>query len=611
MRAVQLHKRNIGVRLNDPDDTSVTVWAPLATEVQLQTEKGSVPLQKQQYGYWRGSTHLLQAGDRYFFVVDGKSIPDPASLAQPDGVHGPSMVMDIERFSWTDENWYNMPLKDYIFYELHTGTFSETGDFRGIEAQLDYLKDLGITAIEIMPVAQFPGNRNWGYDGVYPFAVQDSYGGPEGLQRLVNACHERGLAVVLDVVYNHSGPEGNYWQQYAPYFTDKYHTPWGKAVNFDEAWCDGVRHYFIENVLMWFRDFHIDALRMDAVHAIFDFGARHILSEIKDYVTAFNHNTGRPHYLIIECDLNDSKYIRPQSEFGYGMDAQWSDEFHHSLRVACGNEQKGYYADFNGVAHLAKAYKDAYVYDGTYSPHRLRTFGSKTDTNGSEQFIVCAQNHDQIGNRMLGERTSQLLNFEKLKLIAGAVFVSPFLPLLFMGEEYGETNPFHYFISHADEKLVAAIREGRKKEFAAFHIEGEVPAADDPATFQRSKLQWQLLHQSKHQTLFQYYKTLIALRKTHPAFQNNDRSQLEAKADPQQHTLVLYRPGTTADLVCLMNFSDEEQSVTIPPVAGNWKKLLDSSDPKWLGKAASSEKLQTATQTIPPETILIYESTHV
>lgn len=610
MSAVQFQKRNIGVRLNDVNDASIIIWAPFANEVYIQTDKGNIPLQQQQYGYWRNSTHLLQAGDRYSVIVDRDPFPDPASLAQPDGVHGASMVMDIERFSWTDENWGNMPLKDYIFYEIHTGTFSAEGNFRGIEEKLDYLKELGITAIEIMPVAQFPGERNWGYDGVFPFAVQDSYGGPDELQRLVNACHERELAVVLDVVYNHTGPEGNYWRLFAPYFVDKYHTPWGAAINFSEAWSDGVRDYFIENVLMWFRDFHIDALRLDAVHAIVDLGANHILSEIKDYVTQYTKSSGRLHHLIIECDLNDAKYIRPRSENGYGMDAQWSDEFHHSLRVACGHEPTGYYADFNGVDHLAKAYKDAYVYDGIYSPQRHRTFGSKVNHCSGEQFIVCSQNHDQIGNRMLGERNSMLVSFEKLKLMAGAVFVSPFLPLVFMGEEYGETNPFLYFISHTDKALVHAIREGRKKEFAAFHPEGVIPDAAAIETFEQSRLQWHLLNERKHQTLFQYYKELIALRKTHPVLQSRDRSKLETKADAQRQTLTLYRPGPVADLICLMNFSSESQEMITPPVAGDWKKIWDSSDPKWLGNMASSEKL-IPTPTIPPETIVIYDSHHV
>lgn len=298
--------------------------------------------------------------------------PDPASLAQPDGVHGTSQAINIKNFEWTDSQWKNIPLEEYILYEIHTGTFTPQGTFESIEKKLDYLKDLGVNAIEIMPVAQFPGNRNWGYDGVFPFAVQNSYGGANALQQLVNTCHQKSIAVVLDVVYNHLGPEGNYLPQFAPYFTDKYKTPWGSAINFDDAWCDGVRHYFIENALMWFRDFHIDALRLDAVHAIKDFSPVHILQEIRDYVNELEKVTGRNYYLIVESDLNDPRYINPLEECGYGMNAQWIDEFHHALRVTAGGEPTGYYSDFKPVQHLAKAYKDAYVYDGQFSPHRKK-----------------------------------------------------------------------------------------------------------------------------------------------------------------------------------------------------------------------------------------------
>src|SRR5687768_905399 len=308
-----------------------------------------------------------------------------------------------------------------------------------------------------MPVAQFPGKRNWGYDGVYPFAVQNSYGGYKGLQQLVNACHQKGLAVILDVVYNHLGPEGNYFSAYGPYFTEEYKTPWGGAINFDDAWSDGVRNYFIENALMWFRDFHIDALRLDAVHAIKDFGSKHILREIKEQVNILMEQTGKKHYLIAECDLNDTQFIDPLEKRGFGMDAQWIDEFHHALRVTATGEKTGYYSDFSGIEHLAKAYKDAYVYDGQFSPHRFKNFGVKAQDNPGRQFIVFSQNHDQVGNRMLGERSSQLVSYEMQKLMAGAVLVSPYLPMLFMGEEYSESHPFLYFVSHTDPELAEAV----------------------------------------------------------------------------------------------------------------------------------------------------------
>ncbi|HYC29413.1 MAG TPA: alpha-amylase family glycosyl hydrolase, partial [Chitinophagaceae bacterium] len=368
---VNVGRRTIGVNFREDGFAEITVWAPLVKSVELvlPAKDINISLNRTGVGYWNITTNGLKPGDNYKFLLDGKKeLPDTASLSQPGGVHEASEAVNINDFNWTDSDWVNHRLEEYIIYELHTGTFSATGDFKGIEERLDHLSELGITAIEIMPVAQFPGKRNWGYDGVYPFAVQNSYGGAKGLQRLVNECHKRNIAVVLDVVYNHMGPEGNYLAEYGPYFTDKYHTPWGNAINFDDAWCDGVRHFFIENTLMWFRDFHIDALRFDAVHAIRDFSPVHILKEIRQKTDELMALTGRKHYLIVECDLNDIIFINPVESGGYGMDAQWIDEFHHALRVTSGNERNGYYADFEGINHLAKAYKDAYVYDGIYSP---------------------------------------------------------------------------------------------------------------------------------------------------------------------------------------------------------------------------------------------------
>ena len=435
-----------------------------------------------------------------------------------------------------------------------------------------------------MPVSQFPGNRNWGYDGVFPYAAQNSYGGPSALQSLVDHCHRHGLAVILDVVYNHLGPEGNYLSAFAPYFTDKYKTPWGKALNFDDDFCDGVRHYFIENVVMWFRDFHIDALRMDAVHAIKDLSPRHILREIRDSVNQLTEITGRTHHLIIECDLNDTRYINPLEAGGYGMDAQWLDEFHHALRVAGGQERTGYYADFNGLEHLAKAYKDAYVYDGQYSPHRHRNFGVNT-TNPGKQFIVFSQNHDQVGNRLLGERTSSLLSFDMCKLIAGCVFLSPYIPMIFMGEEFFETNPFLYFVSHSDPELVNAVREGRRAEFSAFHTQEPAPDPQSEQTFNASKLQWERLDLYPGATMLRYYRRLINLRKTHPVLNYPDRLQLDVQADEHRGILMLHRWHQKHHILALMNFSALPAKFLIPTLGQNWHVLLSSADPQWSGNA--------------------------
>ncbi|HEY0042414.1 MAG TPA: alpha-amylase family glycosyl hydrolase, partial [Flavisolibacter sp.] len=341
MQPIDVSKRTIGINTGD-GKTTVNIWAPLAEKVAIIIGNEEIPLAKETYGYWQSSSDKIKEGTRYKIKVDeNTAFPDPSSLSQPDGVHGESEVINLNSFTWTETGWNNLPLEEYIIYELHTGTFTEEGTFASLEQKLDYLKELGVNAIEIMPVAQFPGNRNWGYDGVFPFAVQNSYGGAKGLQHLVDACHQKGLAVILDVVYNHLGPEGNYLGSFGPYFTDKYNTPWGNAINFDDAWCDGVRRYFIENALMWFRDFRIDGLRLDAVHAIKDFSPVHILKEIKLRVDELMQLTGRQHYLIVELDLNDTKFIDPVEKGGFGMDAQWIDEFHHALRITAGQEKSG------------------------------------------------------------------------------------------------------------------------------------------------------------------------------------------------------------------------------------------------------------------------------
>jgi len=614
MSKIDVSAKSLGINFKN-SKASVLVWAPNAQKVEFHTPETNMreELKHIEHGYWQGLV-LLQPGDKYNFILDGKPIPDPASLSQPDGVHGPSQAIDIISYKWTDNQWANLPLESYIIYELHTGTFTPDGNFAAIETKLDYLLQCGFTAIELMPVAQFPGSRNWGYDGVFPFAVQNTYGGARALQHLVDACHKKGMAVILDVVYNHLGPEGNYLDAYGPYFTDKYKTPWGKAVNFDDAWCDEVRRYLIENMLMWFRDFHIDALRLDAVHAIWDFSPKHIMQEMKEYTNELMSLTGKTHYLIIESDLNDSKYIRPLSQKGYGIDAQWADDFHHSLCVVAGYERNGYYADFNGLKDLAKAYKEAFVYNGIYSQFRHKTFGSTVDKNEGKQFVVFSQNHDQVGNRLLGERNSTLLSFEMQKLMAGAVAISPYLPLFFMGEEWSAPQPFQYFISHIDEKLIEAVRKGRKEEFASFHNTGEAPDPQAVETFNNCKLQWELLQQQPHYTMLDYYSALLALRKQNPALNNLNRKHLDAKTIAKQNILILRRWDVRQSIVCMLNFSKVQQEVPFPTLPGSFLKIFDSALPQWggkseaeaAGKTASGEKLA-----IQPESLLIYSTQNV
>ncbi len=472
------------------------VWAPLAERVeirQLSPQERSAALEKLPQGYHRAVLTDFDPSGRYvyrLYKIQAKEPverPDPASRFQPEGVHGPSQVVDAE-FDWEDADWHGLPLSQYIIYELHVGTFTPAGTFDAVIAHLDELRDIGITAVELMPVAQFPGTRNWGYDGTYPFAAQNSYGGPQGLKRLVNACHRKGLAVILDVVYNHLGPEGNYLRDFGPYFTDFYQTPWGEAVNFDGPYSDDVRRFFMENALYWVEDCHIDALRLDAVHAILDFSARPFLEELARTVHRAAERLNRRIYCIAESALNDTRIIRPRELGGFALDAQWNDDFHHALHALLTGEQTGYYQDFGRLHQLARAWRRGFVYDGQYSGYRQRAHGNSSRNIPAQQLVVFAQNHDQIGNRMLGERLSRLVSFEDLKLAAGLVLLSPFIPLLFMGEEYGETAPFQYFIDHSDPELVNAVREGRRREFAAFGWEEEPPDPQDEATFLRSKL---------------------------------------------------------------------------------------------------------------------------
>ncbi|MCX2575169.1 malto-oligosyltrehalose trehalohydrolase [Pedobacter sandarakinus] len=615
---IDVRNRQLGVQINN-GFAEIWLWAPRARCISIFVNNRYLSdLSARKFGYWYLKTNGLKHGDVYHFEIsslnrDDEAVrrSDPASLWQQQGVHGYATVFDVNSFSWEDDQWQGLPLADYIIYELHTGTFTPNGDFDAIRKKIEYLKKLGITAIEIMPVGQFPGERNWGYDGVFPFATQNSYGGPEGLQQLVNACHENGIAVILDVIYNHVGPEGSYFDTFGPYFTDRYSTPWGKAINFDDADCDPVRHYFIENALMWFRDFHIDALRLDAVHAIKDFSPHHILSEITQHVEQLSKYTGKPYHLIAELDLNDNKYINPNEQCGYGIQAQWVDEFHHTLRVAAGQTKTGYYEDFNGLADLAKSYKDAYVYDGQYSFHRKKKFGKKALGNPGEQFVVFSQNHDQVGNRMLGERTSQLVSFEMLKLLAGAVFCSPYIPLIFMGEEFGATNPFQFFISHTDPALIEAVREGRRKEFSAFHTAEENPDPQSEHTFLNSKVDWNSLSQPSHKMLLDYYQYLIAIRKSNPVFSNLNRENLQAYPFEKQNCLAIERWQGMQRVLCLMNFSEVDQTIQLQQSLNQYQNILNSAAQNWGGKQDFVNITGDNAIILPAETILIFKNENV
>jgi maltooligosyltrehalose trehalohydrolase len=544
-------------------------------------------MEPDQWGYYQAVLEQVRPGARYFYRLDGdKDRPDPASRYQPQGVHGPSQVVDSS-FPWEDRYWPGVPLQDYIIYELHVGTFTKNGTFDAIIPHLDQLKDLGITAVELMPVAQFPGERNWGYDGVGLFAAQDSYGGPDGLKRLVNACHQKGLAVVLDVVYNHLGPEGNYLREFGPYFTERYQTPWGPALNFDSADSDHIRRFFIENALYWTTECHIDALRLDAVHAILDHSARTFIEDLIVAVKGQADQLNRRAYLIAESADNDSRLISPQELGGYGADTQWSDDFHHCLHTLLTGEQNGYYQDYGQVHHLAKAFREGFVYSGEYSSYRRRRHGTSSKSIPAQRFVVCAQNHDQVGNRMLGERLSRLVSFESLKLAAGVLLLSPFVPLLFMGEEYGETAPFPYFISHSNSELIDAVRKGRQEEFWEFQQQGGPPDPQKEATFQSAQLNHQLRHEGQHQILLELYRELIRLRKEVPALVNLSKDQLEVVGCESPPALLLRRWCQQGEVAAVFHFGSYSASMALPLPLGLWHKLIDSTEQRWGGSDSS------------------------
>jgi maltooligosyltrehalose trehalohydrolase len=503
---------------------SFSVWAPHAKTVSVVVVRGDErtehPLERRtgERGVFAADVAGVRAGDRYGFRLDGADpLPDPVSRSQPDGVHALSEVVDPHAFAWRDGRWSGLALSDFVLYELHVGTFTQEGTFAAAAARLPELLALGVTAIELMPVAEFPGRRNWGYDGVHLYAPHHAYGGPAGLKQLVDAAHTLGLGVVLDVVYNHVGPEGNYLDRFGPYFTDVYRTPWGRAVNYDGPGSDAVRRWVHDNALHWITEYHVDALRLDAVQGIFDFGALQLLEELSDEVHELGRRTGRKIQLIAESDLNDPRLVRPPEQGGYGMDAQWADDVHHTIHTTVTGERQGYYQDFQGIATIADVYREPFFYARRYAPHRDRTHGRSSAGVPRQRFIVCAQNHDQIGNRPFGERLASLVGPDRARLAAALVLLSPYVPLLFMGEEYGETAPFLYFVHHDDPALVEAVREGRKKEFEAIGRSEMQIDPQDEQTFLRSRLDWSRRDTPEGARMLRLYTDLLALRREEPA----------------------------------------------------------------------------------------------
>lgn len=566
-------------------------------------------MQQDEQGYWKVTAQEIDPGTCYVYQLNGANDqPDPASRSQPQGVHGASQVVDENAFQWMDAAWSGLALEDLIIYEIHIGTFTPEGTFEAAIARLPRLKELGINAIEIMPVAQFPGHRNWGYDGVFPYAVQNSYGGLDGLKKLVDACHQHGIAVVLDVVYNHLGPEGNCFECFGPFLTSKYSGSWGNAFNLDDVYCDGVRSFFLNNALYWLEVFHIDALRLDAIQGIYDLSAKHFLEELSEKVDTLSQKIHKPLYLMAESDLNDIRLIRPRELGGFGVHNQWNDDFHHALHTLITGENHNYYQDFGRCEDLAKALREGFVYSGQYAPHRHRRHGNSSLDAPAHQLLVCSQNHDQIGNRLLGERLTKLTTFEGLKLTAGTVLLSPYVPLLFMGEEYGEEAPFFYFISHSDEALIDLIRQSKEEEFKQVGYDGEVYDPQAPETFHQCQLNWEKQEVGKHRTLWLFYQHLIQLRNNHPALKKLDKNCLEVICNEEQKLLLMHRWCDTAQVYYVMNFGDRDLTFDADPPDGSWQKLLDSADPKWSGPGSSlpQKLIPLEPLTIPAKSFALY-----
>ncbi len=508
-------------------DPLLKVWAPNAAGVELITGATRLRMQADEDGYW--STPRPAPGTRYQFSVDGGSaLKDPRSRRQPEGIFGPSEVVDHAAFAWSDAGFRPRPLSEALIYELHVGTFTPQGTFDAVGERLDHLLALGVTHLQLMPVATFSGVRGWGYDGVDLYAPHAAYGEPEALKRLVNTCHARGLGVLLDVVYNHLGPEGNVLGQFGPYFTDRYHTPWGPAVNLDGAGSDQVRRYFLDNARMWLDDYHFDGLRLDAVHAFLDTSAKHILEELAEEVEALAQERTRRLVLIAESDLNDPRVVRSRAEGGFGMHAQWSDDLHHALHAALTEERAGYYADFGRLEHVARALENAFVYAGQHSEFRNRRHGRGPGDLSGHHFLGYLQTHDQVGNRALGDRISTQLSAGRLKIGAALVMFAPFVPMLFMGEEWAAQSPFQYFTSHESEALAEAVRNGRRGEFAAFGWQPEqVPDPQALETFERSRLNWSELTDAAHSEVLAWYCALAELRRTQPELLDGRRDRVQ------------------------------------------------------------------------------------
>lgn len=576
---------------------NVRVWAPIPKNVELQLASRRLPMSRQDDGWWSAEVSSLDADGDYGFVLDGEGpLPDPRSGSQPHGALGLSRRVHHHAFTWTDAGWQAPPLSSAVFYEMHVGTFTPAGTFESAIEKLDHLVELGVTHLELMPVNEFVGDRGWGYDGITLFAPHSAYGGPGGLKRLVNACHVKHLAVILDVVYNHFGPAGHHWKKFAPIFKPGYATPWGPAINFDGAQSDEVRGFFCDNAVQWLRDYHFDGLRLDAVHAIVDLSAEPFLEELAAKVKDLEAQVGRHLSLIAEDDRNDPRILRSRGRGGFALHAQWNDDFHHALHSVLTGERTGYYADFGSIADLAKALHQAYVYDGRYSEFRQRRHGRSPAGLDGHRFLAYLQNHDQIGNRAIGDRSSVLMSIGRLKIAAALIFTSPFLPMFFQGEEWGASSPFLYFCHHQDRELAEAVREGRRKEFAAFGWKPEeIPDPQAAETFKCSKLDWSELTQPTHADLLAWHKQLIRLRRAEQPLSDGRLEDVRTHFSEEERWLLVERGDWT--IAC--NLASKPVSVRLREGA---HQLVLASD---IGITGTSP-----TVALPGESVAILKISH-
>ncbi len=590
-----------------------SVWAPQPKSVAVKVDGIVYPMQAGEHGWWHAEVESARHGSSYAFLIedDPRPYPDPRSEWQPDGVHGFSRVLDHGLFSWSDDHWQQPPLADAVIYELHIGTFTPEGTFDGAANRIEYLRRLGITHVELMPVATFPGRWGWGYDGAALYAPQEQYGGPDGLKRLVNACHAAGLAVLLDVVYNHFGPVGNYTGRFGPYLTGNHRTPWGNAVNLEEEGSDEVRRFFCDNAILWLRDYHFDGLRLDAVHAFVDRSAIHFLEQISTEVDALSLHLTRPLVLIAESDLNDPRVVTPRCSGGLGIAAQWSDDFQHALFALLTGDQHTYYSDFGSLAQLAKALTEAYVYDGVYSRWRRRIHGRPAKHLPAHSFVGCIQNHDQVGNRALGERLHQIAGASKARMAAAIVLTAPFIPLLFQGEEFAASTPFLYFAHHEDPEMARAVSDGRRREHATASATGgpsvgpyppsfsasdahgrSIPDPESSQTFYASRLNWAELDDPSHAAILDWYRRLIALRRENPELRDGDLAHTQVCFDESAQWLAIAR-GT---LRVFCNFAMHVNVIASQRCA---TLLLASNE---------GVRSDSATVTLPPETVAILKT---